>query len=186
MIHSLGELPVAAKRSYYVYVLDYGWKGPLSHFLTENFDGVADLASKTDAVVLRGTVGSHFVDEVLSWHDVNGESSKGILPGLLITTRHPRDFRDRTPGDRDKHSTPQDKMLLIPLGKLCRSASDVVAVVEKIFAGMRDKKALPDFEVARKRKKGVNGALVDALILQPNIAGIGIDLKAILAFFKGQ
>ena len=186
MIHSLGELPISAGRGYYVYVLDYGWKGPLSHILADNFEKMADLASKTDAVVLRGTVGSHFVDEVLSWHHVNGEPSKGLLPGLLITTRHPRDFRDRMPGNHHKRVAPEDRMLLVPLGKLCKSASDAIAVIDKIFTDIRERKALPDFEVARMRKKGVDGALVDALILQPNIAGIGIDLKAIFAFFKAK
>lgn len=95
MIHSLGELPRDAERGYYVYVLDYGWDEPLGNVLHRNFNRMADAASKHNAVVMRGVVGEHFADEVLSWHHVNGQPSDGILPAILITTRNPHEFREQ-------------------------------------------------------------------------------------------
>jgi len=73
MIHSLGELPATVERGYYVYLLDYGWDEPLGDILARNFEKMAERASRQNAVVLRGVVGSHFSDEVLSWHQVNGQ-----------------------------------------------------------------------------------------------------------------
>jgi hypothetical protein len=55
---------------------------------------MADLASRSDAVVIHGPRGVHFEDEVLSWHRVNGQDDAGILPAILITTRHPSTFRE--------------------------------------------------------------------------------------------
>lgn len=45
MIHSLGELPLNAKRDYYVYLLDYGWHEPLGQALLSSFDTMAAEAS---------------------------------------------------------------------------------------------------------------------------------------------
>ena len=55
MIHSLGELPIEAKREYYLYLLDYGWHEDLTGVLYKNFEKMADLASRHDAVVFRPT-----------------------------------------------------------------------------------------------------------------------------------
>jgi len=174
MIHSLGELPTKACRGYYVYLLDYGWQEPMVDLLYKNFGRLSDLASHNNAVVLRGTVGSHFVDEVLSWHHVNGQDAKDILPAILVTTRHPEEFRLA-----EKKTIPKHPMLLIPLRQICKSADEAIPLVEKIFSDIKDRKKLSDFTVAKQLKKGQNGALVDALILQPNIGGIGVDLKVL-------
>jgi hypothetical protein len=77
-------------------------------------------------------------------------------------------------------------MLLIPLRKVCQSPTDVVILVEKIFKDIKDKKALTDFKVAQELSSGKKGAIVDALVLEPNFAGIGIDLKYILKFLLGK
>lgn len=78
-----------------------------------------------------------------------------------------------------------DRLLLIPLRTACKSTSDIVTLVEKIFNDIKEKKGLPDFAVARELRKGKGGALVDALILQPRFAGVGVDLKKIVTFLKG-
>jgi len=181
MIHSLGELPVEAKRGYYLYLLDYGWDEPLADVLYKNFKKMADLASRHDAVVMRGTVGNHFADEVLSWHHVNGQPADEILPAILISTIHPQYFQMHTEKQAPSSAA---RMLLIPLRKACKNTSDVVILIEKLFRDIKDKKGLPDFEVAKELKKGKGGALLDALILQPNFAGMGLDLKAVAKFFK--
>jgi len=180
MIHSLGGLPLNAERAYYIYLLDYGWHEPLSDAVYRNFDKMADRASRHNAVVMRGTCGAHFADEVLSWHKINGQSAEELLPAILITTRHPKSFHSEV-----VKSVSNDRLLLIPLRKACNTTSDVVSLIEKIFADIRSKKVLSNFAVAKELKKGEGGALVDALILQPNVGGMGLDLKALGKFFKG-
>jgi hypothetical protein len=182
MIHSLGELPLEAKRSYYVYLLDYGWHEPLADAVYQNFGKMCDLASRREAVVMRGIVGPHFAGEVLSWHHVNGQPAEEILPAILVTTIHPLHFQKRY--GESAHSS-DDKLLLIPLRKACKTTSEVVFLIEKVFKDIGDKKGLQDFAVAKELKKGKQGAIVDALILQPNFAGLGIDVKRIVSFFKG-
>jgi len=187
MIHSLGELPLEAQRGYYIYLLDYGWEEPLRDVLDRNFDKMADLASRSNAVVMKGTVGHHFSDEVLSSHHINGQPGEELLPAIMITTRHPSNFREsgREWLNRRKNY-PQDRLLLIPLRKVCKSSEDVVTVIEKIFNDIADKKTLSDFEVVDEMREGKARAVVDALILQPNFAGIGINFNYIIDFFSGK
>jgi hypothetical protein len=75
--------------------------------------------------------------------------------------------------------------LLIPLRKTCKNTSDVVSLIEKVFKDIKDKKGLPNFAIAKELKKGKGGAVVDSLILQPNFAGVGLDLKKLVDYFKG-
>jgi hypothetical protein len=184
MIHSLGELPTDPARGYYVYLLDYGWHEPLGEALHGNFDRMADLASRHNAVVIRGVVGAHFTDEVLSWHQINGQPGEEILPAILITTRNPHEFRENSRRDEGR-TTKQHPMLLIPLRKACSTTTDVAMLIEKVFRDIQEKKNLSDFEIAKKLSRGQRGALVDALILQPNISGVGIDFNRIISFFRG-
>jgi len=182
MIHSLGELPLEAQRGYYIYLLDYGWREPLGDVLHHNFDRMAGLASRHNAVVLKGTVGSHFEDEVLSWHHVNGQSAQELLPAIMITTRHPSQFREIG----QAWSKTQDRLLLIPLRKVCRTAGEVIKLIEKLFSDIAQGKSLTDFAIAREIKEGKAGAVLDALILQPNVAGLGININRIIDFFLGK
>jgi hypothetical protein len=182
MIHSLGELPLEAKRAYYIYLLDYGWQEPLADAIYHNFDRMAHLASQSDAVVIRGIVGSHFADEVFSWHSINGQPGEEILPAVLITTIHPGHFKSAGHGSA---VSGEDKLLLIPLRRACKDTKDVVSLIEKLFKDVKEKRGLPEFSIAKELKKGQGGALVDAIILQPNFVGLGLDLKKIAAYFRG-
>jgi hypothetical protein len=184
MIHSLGELPLNAKRDYYVYLLDYGWHEPLGDMLLTNFYSMAAEASRNNAAVIKGVVGSHFEDEVLSWHSVDGRPAEEILPAILITTRHPDEFRQHGRNWRKERELHADRLLLIPLKEVCKSTTDVADLIAKIFKDIRTKQALADFEVAKTLTKGKKGAVVDALILKPNFHGIGLDLNSIINFFR--
>ncbi len=181
MIHSLGEIPADAERDYYLYLLDYGWKEPFVNTLNENFAKMADKASKTNSVVFRGTVGHHFSDEVLSWHSINGMSGRKILPAILITTKNPNEFHrmNRLQRERADH-----KLLLISVRDLCDTPSEVIPLIEKIFADIETKRVLQDFSVAKEMKAGKSNSIVDALILEPNFNGLGVDLRKILDFFR--
>jgi hypothetical protein len=185
MIHSLGEIPADAQRGYFVYLLDYGWDEPLGEVLFKNFDRMADQASRHNAVVLRGLVGSHFADEVLSWHHVNGQPAEKILPAVLVTTKNPHEFRDGDGRRVDGHANNQP-MLLVPLREACKSTSDVATLIERMFADIREGKELSNFQIAQELQRGKHGALADALILRPTFSGVGIDLKQIYAWFRGR
>ena len=180
MIHSLGEIPIDIEKDYFIYILDYGWEETIKSALSKNFEKMAKKASNNNSVVIRGTVGHHFSDEVFSWHEINGQSGDSILPAILITTINPNKFRLF-----DKYkSSDKELLLLIPCGKICKSDTEVVALIEKIFDDIESKKKLTDFEVAKILNKGENGAIFDSLILQPNLNGLGVDLKKLSKYFK--
>lgn len=196
-VHSLGRIPDEIDRSYFVYLLDYGWDEPLSRSLRSNFDRMASLASRNNAIVIAGFDGEEFTNEVFSWHRVNGQPGDEVLPAILITTCHPHRFSSqnefpaahRSKQDSSLHQSrhhPEavysDRLILIPLRGLCKTETDVTNLIEKIFRDIREKKALSNFEVYQQISKGDRGALVDALVLRPSIVGIGLDLKAIARF----
>ncbi|WP_330534797.1 hypothetical protein K9U73_027855 [Pseudomonas aeruginosa] len=51
---------------------------------------------------------------------------------------------------------------------------------------MSKKKENQGLSIAREQRKGEHGALVDALILEPNIAGFGVDIKKVINWIKGK
>jgi len=183
-IHSLGELPIEAIRGYYVYLLDYGWHEPLGKALKDNFDKMSEMASKNDAVVMKGTDGCEFEDEVLSWHQINGLPSEEILPAILITNAHPRQFQSGTFRVNPQRQIVTENLILIPLRRVCNSTTEVAVLINKLFMDIQQKKALPDFDIAKQIKKGKGRSLVEALILQPNLYGVGVDLHKIRDFLK--
>ena len=183
-VHSLGELAIGPERAYYLYVLDYGWYEPLGEALQKNFEQMADAASSSDAVVIRGTRGTHFEDQVLSWHHINGYDAKDILPAILITTRHPATFKESYVPPPGRTPLATDALLLIPLKKVCKTSQDVADLIEQIFTDIRAREPLSSFRVVKEMSSGRGGALVNALMLEPNVAGVGINVKeAIRALF---
>lgn len=92
MIYSLGDIPREAERDYFIYLLDFGWDEPIRDILIRNYDRMAEIAAGNNAVVIKGIVGAHFQNEVLSWHHINGEYANDLLPALLITNKHPYQF----------------------------------------------------------------------------------------------
>jgi hypothetical protein len=80
----------------------------------------------------------------------------------------------------------RDALLLIPIRKVCKSAEDVVELIQRVFEDIKDKKQLSKFRAAKRMRRGVAGALVDAVILQPKVAGIGFDLKKFFTADKGN
>ena len=186
VIHSIAEFPKEAKRDYYIYLLDYGWNEPLGSALFENFERIVSAIRETDnAVVIKRTQsGIHFSDEVLSWHMVNGEDASRILPAILITNRHPQDFKERFTPYNKNFSDDDYKMILIPLKKFCNNTTEVIDLISQIISDIKDKKDLSKFKIAKELKKGVGKAIVDSIILEPNIQGIGFSFNKLKTFFK--
>lgn len=188
MVHSIARLPEGYEREFYVYLLDYGWKESLGEALFANFDRMAKLASVGKAVVIRGTVGSHFEDEVLSWHHFNGHPADELLPAILVTTQHPSYFQKFSPEPRQRVAGlwSNEVVLLIPLRKCCSTTDQVVELIEKLFRDIKEKKPLADFRVVQELRAGEKKSLLDALILEPSIGGMGVDLKTLGHVIKQQ
>jgi hypothetical protein len=189
MIHSLEGLSDKHNRDYFIYLLDYGWDEPLSDALRKNFSQMANLASENkNSVVIMGTlVGSHFSDEVLSWHSFNGEEveKEQLLPAILVTNRHPAEFRKR--GERENERAEDDlKMILFPLKKHCKNTTEVVSLIQQIFNSIKLGKDLDNFGVAKEKKKGIGGAFASSIMLEPNFAGMGFSFNKFVSYFKDK
>ena len=180
VVRSLADLPDTSDRKYFIYLLDFGWHEPLDEALRENFDKIATSVSPYKGVVIRRSFeGIHYNDEVLSWHSINGEDveEKGLLPAILITNRHPADFKKRAENydSRNSDIDPDFKMIIIPLKKICNNSTDVVNVLIKIINDVKEQKDLNDFKVSKELKPGVGKAIAKAFILEPNFYGIGFS-----------
>ena len=130
-IHSLGELPIEAKRGYYVFLLDYGWEEYIGEALYKNFGRMAAMASRNNAIVLQGTRGCHFADEVLSWYKINGQKGEEILPAILITTVHPKEIRENRDVAAEGKVLFNKNLILIPLRNVCTTSTSVADLINK-------------------------------------------------------
>lgn len=184
-IQSLENIPLSARRDYFIYLLDYGWNRYeyLGDALKNNYEKMAGIAAENRAVVIRGTDRIHFEDEVLSWHHINGENAEGVLPAILITNKHPDQFRQKASAQEVKADA-NLKMIFIPLHQCCKTESDVLLLIEKLFNDIKAGKNLDDFRIASEKKKGIGKALIDALILEPNYCGIGFSFNKLIQYFK--
>jgi len=189
----LSNIPKSENRDYLIYLLEYGWHEPLAEALNNNFFKMAGVAAQNRAVVIKGTELAHFDNEVFSWHQINNERGEDILPAILLTNAHPSYFLENNHGYRRSNGLYREskdgelKLILIPLRKFCSNTSEVVSLVEKLFSDITEGKDLSDFKIAKEAQKGVGSAIVDALILEPNISGIGFSFKKLGSYFnKGR
>jgi hypothetical protein len=58
-----------------------------------------------------------------------------------------------------------------------------VSLIEKLFSDIESGKDLADFKIAKEVQKGIGSAIVDALILEPNISGVGFSFKRLAGYF---
>lgn len=189
MVHSLEGMPEEHHRDYFIYLLDYGWKEPLSNTLKENFGKMATIASekRNAVVVMRTDEGVHFSDEVLSWHSINGDDveQNELLPAILITNRHPIEFKKRAESDVSNGNVESDlKMILFPLKKYCSNTSDVVALIQNIFAKIKKGENLDNFNIVQEKYRGYSGAIASSLIIEPSHTGTNISFNTIQDYFQ--
>jgi hypothetical protein len=145
---------------------------------------MAKIAADNKAVVIVGTDRVHFEDEVFSWHSINGENADELLPAILITNRHPSKFKESYERNRTLMVEENLKFILIPLKKFCKTTSDVVTLIDKIFRDIQSQKDLSDFSIEKEMKKGIGRALADGIVLKPNFIGLGYDFNSIIDFFR--
>lgn len=184
-IHTLAEIPENVSKSYYLYILDYhNWNEPIGNTLRENFDKIAEFAAKNDSVVIQGMSGSLIYTELMSWKAVNGIDPVELLPALMITTLHPKYFLDSK--EQESGEIPRDKFIFLELRKICQTPQDVIIILEKIFQDIKEKRAIQDFKIKKELKGGIGKILNDAIILEPNIGGVGINLNSLFRFLRGK
>lgn len=190
MVHSLEGIPEGHHRDYYIYLLDYGWNEPLGDALKKNFNRMASLASKQKkAVVIMPTeVGAHFSDQVFSWHSINGDDAdkNDLLPAILVTNRHPAEFRRRGNSQGEQPVENDLKLLLFPLKKYCKDTTEVVDLIQSIFSKIKQEKDLDNFSIKTEKKKGVGGAFVNSIIFEPNFAGMGFSFNKFKKLLRGE
>ena len=188
MIHSLEGIPEEHQRDYYIYLLDFGWDEPLSDALRKNFKNMALIASqqKNAVVIMHPDSGVHFSDEVLSWHSINGDETEKneLLPAILVTNRHPAEFRRRGISSEDGTAEDNLKLILFPLKKYCKTTTEVIDLIQKIFLKIKEGQDLDDFAITRQKSKGFGRALADSIILEPNIAGVGFNFNNLINYFR--
>jgi hypothetical protein len=189
MVHSLEGIPEEHHRDYFIYLLDYGWREPLSDALKHNFGRMATLASekKNAVVIMRTEEGVHFSDEVLSWHSINGDDveKNNLLPAILITNRHPIVFKKR--GEATSFDTavePDLKIILFPLKKYCSSTTQVVDLIQKIFVKIKNEETLENFAIVEEKSQGTAGAVASSLIIEPSHTGTNITFSTIKDYFS--
>ena len=66
----------------------------------------------------------------------------------------------------------------------CRALREEVGA--EFARHIRNKKCLSDFQAAQHMRRGMAGAFVDAVILQPKLGGVGFDLKKFFSSLKGK
>jgi len=190
MVHSLEGIPEGHHRDYYIYLLDYGWNEPLSEALKKNFNRMATLASeqKNAVVIMPTEVGAHFSDQVLSWHSINGDDAdkNDLLPAILVTNRHPVEFKQRRDSQIERIADDNLKLILFPLKKYCKDTTEVIDLIQKIFLNIKQENDLDYFSIKTEKKKGVGGALVDSIIFEPNFAGMGFRFNKFKKFLRGE
>lgn len=189
MVHSLDGIPEDHHRDYFIYLLDYGWKEPLSQALTKNFGKMSTIASKKKnaVVIMRTEEGIHFSDEVLSWHSIRGDEAEreNLLPAVLITNRHPNEFRKRASSHIDDPKTePNLKLILFPLKKYCKTTTDVVNLIKTIFLKITQNEDLDNFDIVKVKRKGENHAIASSLIIEPTLDGTKLSLNTINNYFS--
>ncbi|MCK4982629.1 MAG: hypothetical protein KAS17_06875, partial [Victivallaceae bacterium] len=95
---------------------------------------------------------------------------------ILITTLTPSYFREHNDEYRQSGEI-DDKLLLVPLKSACKTTENVIKLIKSIFHDIKEKKKLSGFSVAKTIHKNGFKRLADAFIIEPNMSGIGIDLR---------
>lgn len=185
VVKSLWNVP-HTDRKYFIYLLQCGWGTELDAALMKLFPRMAQEASDSDSVVIASSGATHFENDVFSWHRINGEEASELLPAILLTTVHPKRFRN----ERDPfwHTRkPEDHMVLISLKEFASSPDKVTDLIRGLFSDIQHRRELSDFEVFKTISRHRSRAFMDSIILRPALGGCGIDIKqAFKAIFTNR
>lgn len=202
LVHNLAEIASAPDvgRRLYIYLLDYGWpEGPYEKIFHDNWSKLAERASQTDSIIIRSPNGLHFANEVLNWHCVGGHDAEEILPAILMTHTPPSYFSEgATESSKSIFSDPLTgsndadlgDVAILPLKQMCASPQKFLDSIESIFSDLEKGLRLREFrtakfDIVKPPKLGavewIKTRVGRAILLQPNVGGLGIDLQKFFA-----
>lgn len=197
-VSHISTLPADQTRELYVYLLDYGWPdGEYEQIFRDHFQSMSKRASETRSIVIASHRGIHFANEVLSFHRVFDLDPDEILPAVLITKTHPSYFvetygpEEHPIADPSTDTLCRNDVVLIPLRSACTSPADFASLVESIFADLSGGLDLQNFRVSKhdkhhskpdagRKSQGLASRFGRAIVLEPNFAGFGINLKELI------
>ena len=174
-VSTIARLPIATDRDYFIYFLDYGWDEPLSRALYDNFDRMAAFAAENRSLVIAGLNRQEFANEVLRWHQVNGEDAENLLPAIMIADCDPRllarsnKYSGLGP-ERLRGGAKPERFFIVPLRQVCQSPTDVAGLLTRIIDDIKNKKKISGFsvtEVVDKTSKGLS----EMIVLRPRASG---------------
>ena len=179
-------------------MLDYRWpEGECEQIFKEHYHSISKRASDTRSIVIASHRGVHFANEILSFHRVFDLVADEVSPAILISKTHPSYFVETYGPEEHPISDPaadalcRNNVVLIPLKTACSTPSDFASVVESIFADLSGGVELRNFRVSKhdrhhnkpddeSQSHGILSRIGRAIVLEPNIAGIGINLKELV------
>lgn len=181
-VSTIARLPLDSERDYFVYFLDYGWDDSFSEVMYKNFDKFASGLAGQKGLVIAGLNRQEFADEVLSWHRLNGEPTDELLPAILVSGCHPEEFKRSNKFDRGWREGSEgvrkhDGAILIPLRNVCKNPDEVVPIISSILGSIRNRQKIEEFDILHQM--GGSDEKAEIFVLQPNLYGLGVDLRAI-------
>jgi hypothetical protein len=85
-------------------------------------------------------------------------------------------------GDLNEQEQENLKMIIIPLKRCCKTTSEVVDLIQKVFDKIMQEKDLSEFKIEKEKKKGIKGALANSIILEPSIGGMGFSFNKLYKY----
>tara|TARA_Y100001951_G_C11209037_1_gene221833 strand:+ start:151 stop:747 length:597 start_codon:yes stop_codon:yes gene_type:complete len=189
-LKTLDRLP---SKALYMYLLDYGWPdGKYEKLFKTHFNKLAEKASASNSVVITSNKGVHFANEVLAYYKVLDLDPSKVLPGILITKAPPSYFKETSGPEEHSIDTVTDPLVrdgvvIIPLKACCESEADFINIIESIFSDLEKGTSISNFQVSehdshhRQTASAFGSRVTSAIILQPNIFGVGVDLKTLFS-----
>ena len=189
-VTTIKRLPEKTGRDFFIYFLDYGWDNELTDAMYRNFDAFAAIAAENRSLLIAGLNRSEFANEVLSWHQINHEPADHLLPAIMIADIEPTELANKTsfePLQHDKRPPPSnpERFVLIPLREICKTDADVTTLLQTIARNLKSGRVLSKFEIKRVKARG-NSTPANMVVLQPNFAGLGVDLKEVFKWSRKQ
>ena len=197
LISHLKTLEAFPDRELYIFLLDYNWPdGKYEKIFKTHFQTMAKRASDSNSVVVGSNRGIHFANEVLSFYRVFDLNADKVLPAILITKAHPSYFVETIGPEEHPIKDPtsddlcRDDVVLIPLKDACSSAEEFSTIIESIFSDLDSGTELQNFSIAEydtyhqyqeNRRQSLSERIGNALILEPNLSGMGVDLRKLFA-----
>lgn len=165
-VTTLGHLAIEEGVDLYFFVVKSGWKSELSRAIDENFDAIARRIGPHNSAIVDG-LNDAWAGEILN-HYFGDKSGTVRLncPLMLITDSHPSNV------------TAETMRLVAPLDEIHGRFGNFDRFFEELgnYAEYRDTTFLDKFE----DKSDVLGNLNEAILIQPNFYGFGVNVNRLI------